>query len=241
MTYVINQRRISKQLEEKFQVDPAGNVQYVQRFFGDFSSVLDFKDFPFDKQRLGLQVVSFGYGPEEIEYVLDEQRIGRREQLSLVGWSIGDSHAEVTTEYLRVQDRNLARVDFMVDVKRLRPFYVIKALIPLFLIIFMGWSVFLIDPSALGPQIGIPTSSVFALFLFNHRISTLLPRVSYLTRIDKFILCSIILVFITLGESVITATLAQKGKKELSLRIDRWARYLYLLLFVCVIIYSFVL
>jgi hypothetical protein len=101
--------------------------------------------------------------------------------------------------------------------------------------------VFFIDPSVIGPQIGIPTSAVFALFLFNHRISALLPRVSYLTRIDRYILFSIILVFITLGESVITATLAQRGKKELSLKIDHWARYLYLFLFVCVVIYSFVL
>ena len=241
LTYIINQRRISKQLDDIFRVDPAGNVQYIQRYLGDFSSPLDFKEFPFDKQRLALQVVSFRYGPEEVEFVLDQQRTGRRGQLSLVGWSIGQGKAEVTTEYLQVQDRNLARVDFTLDVKRQRPFYIIKALIPLILIIFMAWSVFFIDPSVIGPQIGIPTSSVFALILFNHRISALLPRVSYLTRIDRFILFSIILVFITLGESVLTATLAQKEKKELVLKIDLWARYLYLLLFAGVVLYSFVL
>lgn len=241
MTYIINQRRLSRQLDDIFRVDPAGNVQYAQRFFGELSSLLNFKDFPFDRQTLALQVVSFRYSPDEVEFVIDAQRTGQREQLSLVGWSIGKGQTELTTEYLQVQDRQLARVDFTLDVKREKPFYVIKALIPLFLIIFMAWSVFFIDPSTIGPQIGIPTSAVFALFLFNHRISTLLPRVSYLTRIDKFILCSIILVFITLGESVITATIAQKGKKELSLKVDRWARYLYLLLFVCVVIYSFVL
>jgi hypothetical protein len=241
MTYIINQRRISRQLDDIFRVDPAGNVQYIQRFLGDFSSPLDFKDFPFDKQRLALQVVSFRYGPEEVEFVLDQKRTGRRGQLSLVGWFIGQGQSEVTTEYLQVQDRHLARVDFVLDVKRQRPFYIIKALIPLILIIFMAWSVFFIDPSVIGPQIGIPTSSVFALILFNHRMSSLLPRVSYLTRIDRFILFSIILVFITLGESVITATLAQKEKKELALKIDRWARYLYLLLFAAVLIYSFIL
>jgi hypothetical protein len=48
-------------------------------------------------------------------------------------------------------------------------------------------------------------------------------------------------VFITLGESVLTATLAHKGKKELALKIDRLARYLYLILFAGVVVYSFVL
>lgn len=241
MIYIINQRRLSTQLERIFRADQAGNVQYVQRFSGEFSSHLDLKNFPFDKQRLALQIVSFRYGPEEIEFVLDQQRYGQRETLSLVGWSKGMIQPEVTTEYLRIQDRHLARIDFTVDVKREKPYYVIKALIPLFLIIFMAWSVFFIDPSVIGPQIGIPTSSVFALILQNNRISQLLPRVSYLTRLDRFILFSIILVFITLGESVLTATLAHKEKKELALKIDRWARYVYLCLFVCVAVYSFVL
>jgi len=241
LTYVINQRRMTRQLDNVFRVDSAGNVQYVQRFSGEFSSPLDLKNFPLDKQNLALQVVSFRYGPEEVEFVLDQQRTGQRDTLSLVGWSKGQLQPEITTEYLRIQDRHLARIDFKLEVKRQRPYYIIKALVPLFLIIFMAWSVFFIDPSVIGPQIGIPTSSVFALILFNHRISALLPRVSYLTRIDRFILFSIILVFITLGESVVTATLAQKEKKELALKIDRWARYLYLLLFAAVFVYSFVL
>ncbi len=241
MTLIINRRRLFKQLDEYFRVDPAGNVQYIQRFFGEMSSLLDLRDFPFDKQRLAFQIGSFRYGPEDVEFVLDKQRIGRREQLSLVGWSTGIGHAEVTTEYLKVQDRNLARVDFIIEVERQEIFYIVKALIPLFLIIFMAWAVFFVDPSVIGPQIGIPTSSIFALLLFNHRISGLLPRVSYLTRLDRFILFSIFLVFITLGESVLTATLAHKGKKELSLRIDRWARYVYLILFAGVVVYSFIL
>jgi len=239
--YVVNQRNLSRQLDDYFRVDSSGNVMYVQRFIGELSSIFDLKDFPFDKQKLAIQLVSFGYSPEEIEFVIDQQRIGRRDHLSLVGWSPGADEAVVTTEYLRVQDRNLARVDFIIEVERQEVFYIVKALIPLFLIIFMAWAVFFIDPSVIGPQIGIPTSSVFALILFNHRISTLLPRVSYLTRLDRFILFSIILVFITLGESVLTAMLAHKGKKELSLKIDRLARYVYLLLFTCVVFYAFVL
>lgn len=241
MTYIINQRRMSRQLDNIFRVDSAGSVQYIQRFSGEFSSRLDLKDFPFDRQKLTLQVVSFRYGPEEVEFVLDQSRTGQREALSLVGWSKGQLQHLMTTEYLRIQDRHLARIDFVLDVKREKPYYIIKALIPLILIIFMSWSVFFIDPSVIGPQIGIPTSSVFALILFNHRISALLPRVSYLTRLDRFILFSIILVFITLGESVLTVTLVHKEKKELALRFDRWSRYLYLFLFICVVIYSFVL
>jgi hypothetical protein len=241
MALIINQRSLSKYYDDYFRVDPAGNVQYMQRFYGEVSSPFELKDFPFDEQKLTLQLGSVRYGPDDIEFILDQQRIGMRDQLVLTGWSIGPAKAELKTEYLKVQDRDLARVDFIIEITRQEIFYIIKALIPLVLIIFMAWAVFFIDPTMIGPQIGIPTSSVFALILFNHRMSMLLPRVSYLTRLDRFILFSIILVFITLGESVLTAMLAQKGKKELALKIDKLAWRVYILLFAGVILYSFVL
>jgi hypothetical protein len=213
----------------------------MQRFYGELSSPFELKDFPFDEQKLTLQIGSMRYGPDEIEFVIDQQRTGMRDQLVLTGWSIGPSKAELKTEYLRVQDRDLARVDFVTDIERQEIFYIVKTLIPLVLIIFMAWAVFFVDPSLIGPQIGLPTSAVFSLIVFNHRMSALLPRVSYLTRLDRFILLSIILVFITIGESVLTAMLAHKEKKELALKIDKWSRRVYLLLFAGVIVYSFVL
>ena len=237
---IFNQRDLKKRFSETLRVDAAGNVQFAQRYSGDLVTPLQHRDFPFDSQRLEVLIGSLRYGPEEVELVIDTQRTGRREWLSVTGWSVGPGTAEITTEYVRVQDRNLARLDFKIPVKRITSFFFIKVIIPLCLIVLMAWLVLWIDPTALGPQIGIPTSAIFALILYIHRTASLLPRIDYLTRLDRFILGTLVLVFITLGEAVTTTMLAMKEKKELALRIDRHARYIYFLLFLLVVLQAFV-
>ncbi|MGB2908720.1 MAG: hypothetical protein WBB73_16585 [Candidatus Aminicenantaceae bacterium] len=157
---------------------------------------------------------------------------------SPVGWWAGG--AEITTEYVEVQDRHLARMDITIPVKRHTNFFFIKVIIPLCLIVLMAWLVLWIDPSAMGPQIGIPTSAVFALIVFLQRSAALLPRIDYLTRLDRFILGVLILVFMTLGEAVTVTMLALKEKKELAGRIDFHARYVYFLVFLVILLQAFV-
>jgi hypothetical protein len=205
---IFNQRDLKARYDEMLRVDAAGNVQFIQRYTGDLSTPLQHKDFPFDSQELEILIGSMRYGPDELSLVVDEQRTGRREWLSITGWSVGPGTAEITTEYLTVQDRHLARMDFRIPVKRHASFFYIKVIIPL--------------------------------CLYIHRTATLLPRIDYLTRLDRFILGTLILVFVTLGEAVTTTMLTMKGKKELALSIDRHARYVYFLLFLLIVLQAFV-
>jgi hypothetical protein len=99
----------------------------------------------------------------------------------------------------------------------------------------MAWTVFWLDPSQLGPQLGVSTASVFSFVAFQVRLAELLPGVSYLTRIDRFILGSTALVFLAFGEAILTGTLAASGRTELARRIDRWARWVYPALFAVVL------
>lgn len=237
---IFNQRDLSMRQAESFRVDAVGNVQYLQRFFGKLSTPLKHKDFPFDSQVLEILIGSLRYGPDEVELILDEQRAGRRDWLSITGWAVGQAEAVVTTEYVTVQDRLLARMDFRIPVKRHASFFFIKVIIPLSLIVLMAWLVLWIDPSAMGPQIGIPTSAVFALIVFLQRSSALLPRIAYLTRLDRFILGVLVLVFLTLGEAVTTTMLSLKEKKKLAQGIDRHARYVYFLVFLFILLQAFV-
>jgi len=238
---IINERNLDTYYNDIFRVDSKGHVDYIQRFQGELTTNLALQDFPFDSQTLKIKMASIRYTPEEVELVMDAKRSGSRGTFSIPGWTVGDTEVQVTTEYIEVQDRHLARIDLVGEVKRHTGYYIIKALLPLLLIMFMAWAVFFIPPSSLGPQIGVPTSSIFALFLFMHRISQLLPRISYLTRMDRFILGAITLVFLTLAEAIFTSVLAIKEKGELARKIDRWARFVYLALLVFVLVYAFVL
>lgn len=238
---IINERDLDIDYDDIFRVDSEGHVDYVQRFQGELTTHLALQDFPFDSQILRIKMASIRYTPEEVELVMDAKRSGSRGTFSIPGWTVANTEVQVTTEYIEVQDRHLARIDFVVEAKRHTGYYIIKALLPLLLIIFMAWAVFFIPPTSLGPQIGVPTSSIFALFLFMHRISSLLPRISYLTRMDRFILGSITLVFLTLGESILTSVLALHDKENLAKKIDRYARFAYLGVILIVFLYAFII
>jgi hypothetical protein len=140
----------------------------------------------------------------------------------------------VSAEY-----KNLASVVYELSAKRQIGFYLWKFIIPLSFIVFMSWAVFLIDPANLGVQIGIATSSVLTLIAFYLHLGSLLPQISFLTRLDDFIFGATVLVFLAFGEAISTGVLARIGQESRALLIDRWCRGLFPALFAIMIIYSF--
>ena len=68
---IYNERRTEKQFEEIVVVLPGDTVQYTQRYHGELTSFLDFHAFPHDRQILPVSLLSFGYRPDEVEFVLE--------------------------------------------------------------------------------------------------------------------------------------------------------------------------
>ncbi len=62
-------------------------------------------------------------------------------------------------------------------------------------------------------------------------LSQVLPRLSYLTRMDIFLYSSLALAFLAFGEAVLTGVLNARDRDALSLRIDRWARWIFPIVF----------
>jgi hypothetical protein len=223
-----NKRELAARQPDRLQVDRSGNVQYLQRYDGTLTTPLKLKDFPFDAQELKITLMSSRYGPEEIVLNTNQGVFSKLGDFSLTGWEAHPGQWRIDTYPITALNRTVVRIEFPLSARRLLRFYSLKIIIPLLLIIFMAWSVFWIDPSLIATQIGIATASVFSLILFNHRVAGMLPRISYITRIDILLLGGTIIVFVALGETVLTSRLAKTGREDLGRRIDRWARWVYL-------------
>lgn len=236
---ILNQRNLSKQFPDVVQVDDKGVVFYRQRFSGKLSFRGDLSDFPLDSHVLPLWVISAGYGPEDIHLTVDTDRTGRSEQLTVSDWSIGPGETALNPLYFAPQKRTIARRGFTYKAERDPGYYFWKVLVPLALIVCMSWSVFWIDPAQLGPQVGVATASVLTLVAYQFILSGLLPRISYLTRIDYFILGSTLLVFLALVEAITTAYLAGQKDPSVARRIDRYARAIFPACFLGLILWVF--
>jgi hypothetical protein len=238
---IFNQRELADRLQRQVMVDPEGAVSYVQRYYGTLGSPLDLRLFPFDQQRLPISLVSF-YESEQVELVFNEELTGRDQNFSVAGWSIAGGKAE-TYEYFTQSHHDkesaagFSRLDYTHLASRDVGYYRWKVLLPLTLIVLMSWTIFWIDPSQLGPKLGVAATAMLTLIAFLFSLRGILPPVSYLTRIDYFIYGSLALVFLTSLEGLLTCNLAERGKPGLAKAIDWWSRALFPLLFVVVAVW----
>jgi len=238
----VNRSKGEKLLPKIVRVDSSGNINYKQRYIGELSSDLDFTNFPFDNQVLHFILAAYGPDAEQMVFEQDEESSGSRDHFSIEGWEIGLLDAVTSSEVIKSQGtgevRNFARIDFRLSAQRDKKYYLLNVLTPLCLIVLMAWAVFWIPPTAIGPQIGLSTATVFTLIAYRFSLSYQLPKVSYFTRIDKFVLFSTILVFMALGAAIATSKIASDGNVELAKMIEKWARYVYLFLFAIILIFT---
>lgn len=232
-------------LETRFEeivVGPKGTVIYRRRFYGTLSAHMDLDSFPFDSQLLPITFASYTYGPEEVEIVFEGVTFISEKRLRPPGWSIVAREGRVSTITIETWQglRKHIRFDYEFQVQRHRSYYFWKQILPLTLIVGMSWAVFWIPPGQLSAQIGVASTSMLTLIAFLFALSTTLPHVSYLTRMDEFIYGSVILVFLAFVETILTSAMATQGLQEPAKRIDRWARWLFPTAFVGLVAFAFV-
>jgi len=234
---------VRKTLPEVVEVSGDGTVIYRQRYVGPFSQPLDLKDFPFDEQKFRIHIVSTGNKESEVKFVPDEEltALGQKyaggiaKNLSLPDWTI-KSYKSMQMPYVAFPGiRKSAGYAFEFVAARGANYYIIKVIIPLLLIVFMSWSVFWIDPSRYATQMTISITSMLTLIAYRFSVDSQIPKVSYMTRFDFFMLSSTILVFLSLVEVVIVAEIFSKHP-SLSRKIDFLSRVFFPTLFFLVVI-----
>ncbi len=238
--WVINERQLRRSLEDLVVIGPDGVAQYQQRFQGVLTNRLDLRDFPMDTQTLAMQIVLGRVGTEEISFVRDE-RTGSAGEFSIADWTVVGGSVAYEPFRLATSDQDIPQVTYRVEVRRNRAYYAQKVFLPLILIVCMSWAVFWIDPKLVPPQVGISTSAVLTLIAFLFSLAYTLPRLSYLTRADRFVMGATVLVFFAFGEALLSTGLAGRGREETALRIDRGSRIVFPAAFAAILLYALVL
>ncbi len=220
-----NGRQLSTSLPDRLEVLPSGEVRYRQRFSGDFSQPMDLRAYPWDTHRLTMRLVTSGLTPDQVE-VVPTSRIDSTISTDLSVPDFDVTGSEVAAEAWRpaAAQRELASLRSTFVAERKGGYYIVKVIVPLTLIVMMSWLVFWLDPAEGGPQISVATTTMLTLIAFRFAVNDSLPKISYLTRLDGFILASTVLVFLSLIEVTATTRLGRIQRLEAALRLDRWSR-----------------
>lgn len=223
------------------EISPEGVVTYRWHIFGSFSQPMDLHKFPDDRHVFRVPIVAAGYRPDEVRLVPHPQIDSFvAEELSVADWKIGNMQGQ-TRNMTLVNDLTLPGFVFSFEGKRLVHHYVIKTIIPLSLIVMMSWVVFWINPEMVSNRLSVSVTTVLTLIAFYIALSTQMPKIPYLTDMDKFLSVSTVLVFMALIEVVITSRLFNTDQQSLASRIDWTSRWLFPVLFFSALTYSFVI
>ena len=229
---VINQQKVWESFPEMVEISPEGQVTYRQRIWGDFSQKLLLRDFPFDRQTFNIQFVVEGYAHGQVELISDNGRkTGMAADLSESDWQILNWHAEPKGYEPIPGHGSQPGFVFTFDAQRKQSYFLFKVITPLILIVMMSWVAFWIDPADSGTDISVAVTSMLTLIAYRFAIGTFLPVISYLTRLDLFILGSTLLVFFSLVEVVVTSNLVRKRHREWAYTLDRVSRWVFPMVF----------
>lgn len=168
----------------------------VAKFRNDF----DFKKFPFDKQQLKISLMEM-YGlrpyPEaslqfENTNVMSESLKNYIDNNILKEWEIKNFNIYQKTANLIDYDLPSAQLDIVIDIQRNFLYYIIKIILPIFLILSLAWYVFWINPKELESRITTSIVCFLALVAYNFVIDNEIPKLGYLTYMDWIIMISYI-------------------------------------------------
>lgn len=237
---ILNQQKVWKSTQDLARIDPDGKVTMGQGLWGSFSQPMKLKTFPFDTQKFSLILVTGRFSPDKVKLVPDESDIsGIAKTLSVADWKIMKWEEEIKPfEMKNLGERT--SISFSFTAKRLTSYFIVKMILPLVMIVMMSWAVFWMDPLNVASNVGISITSMLTLIAYRFSADALLPRLSYLTSLDYFILASTILVFLSLAQNLTTSSLAKKGKMKQSHNLDVACRIGFPLVFLIIILETMV-
>ena len=236
---IVNQRKLFKTYPDVVEISPEGIVSYIQRYWGTFAYPMNLKDFPLDGHSFEIKIVTSASDFDNIKFVIDEENTGIGDPLTVTDWKILKWELFPTSIHIAEGLTTLTGVVYKFEGKRLLGFYIIKVLLPLAMIIFMSWIIFFVNPVHVGPKISIAITAMLTLIAYRFLLGNFLPKISYITRMDYFLLGSSFLVFGVLIQTAITAKLTENEKLESAKAVDFWSRIIFPIFFVLIILASF--
>jgi len=236
---VVNDRGLDLLLPEVATVDGRGNVVARQRLFGPMAVDLRLHDFPFDTQRLPIEVVSYEYSQSELVFSGASELVARFEDLSGDGWTYS-ALEPVPFEYnLKDGGRGASGIAFAVMAEREAAYYIFTLALPMTLILFLAWMTHWLPVEIIPPRMGMASATVFSLIAFGVSFRLTLPKIAYLTDADRFVLYSTLLVLASLAVAVMTVRWASTDRKDAAERLARQARVAFPFLYGLIVLLTF--
>jgi len=232
---IVNDRGLSVMLPQVADVDNDGNVVIRQRISGRLAVDLSLQDFPFDTQRLTIDIVSYRYLPSDLVFSTDTEFVANASTFTADGWQFEILQPEFTAFKLTPNGAGRSKLTFAVAAQRNAGFYVLTLALPMTLILFMAWTVHWLQPSVVPARMGMSTATVFSLIALGVSFRLSLPQIDYLTQADRFVMYSTLLVLLSLGITVVATRWVNDDRDAEAALMTTYTRWAFPVVFILIV------
>jgi len=195
------------------------------RIQANLNSAVDLAKFPFDSQRMQVVLEDTKATVEELRYVADKSRSGVDQGSVFPGWTVRGWSAQVRDHNYPVFGETYSRYTLSVDISRLVVSSFIKTFLPVFFIVLVVLSSFVLDPDNIPMRLTMVGSALVASVMFHVSITNQLPPVGYLTLADKVMLLTYAIVLFAFITNVLLVRLNEAKRPDVIVRIHKATEY----------------
>ena len=205
--------------DPEINMKPFTEISYTERGVADFTTNFNVKTFPFDTQKIKMEVANHDgtgwgiYSTYTKDFVLFDPRLLVNREFSglgfyndpklntknyeqVSGWEIGEKSIYINDHLLWTNDTGGSGLTSVfgieIEIKRSTFYFIFKLFSPIILILLVCWSVFFTMSKELESRLTVTITCFLALVAYTFIIDDELPKLEYLTLMDRVILCSYI-------------------------------------------------
>ncbi|XP_036934087.1 glycine receptor, beta b [Acanthopagrus latus] len=191
-----------------------GDVLISMRLSVTLSCPLDLTLFPMDTQRCKMQLESFGYTTDDLQFMWQTGDPVQMDAIALPQFDIRQEdidYGNCTKFYAGTGYYTCVEVIF--TLRRQVGFYMMGVYAPTLLIVVLSWLSFWINPDASAARVPLGILSVLSLSSECTSLASELPKVSYVKAIDIWLIACLLFGFASLVEYAVVQVMLNSPKR----------------------------
>ncbi|XP_071953355.1 glycine receptor subunit alpha-4-like [Antedon mediterranea] len=202
-------------LNKVVNISENGEVLYITRLSLVLSCAMDFHHFPLDQQKCEMEMESFKYTEDELQYrwVDDEPAEFHGNHMKLPQYDISGIHIGTCNKVLKTGAYSCIVVEYLFS--RNIGYYLLQTYIPSILLVVMSWVSFWIEIKSSPARVALGVTTVLTMITATNGVREDLPHVSYVKAIDVwFAVCLIFVIGALLEFAIVHHFSVTKVKKK---------------------------
>ena len=188
------------------------------------------RQFPFDSQKLLIQIEEIEQGADVIQYRLDADNVKLNKNLEISGWKVVGDQANVTERKYETnfgyvgrggdQGFTSSQLNYEIQLERTSPMAGVKLIIaPVVAILILLLTSLL--PTTQSARFGVGTTVIFALVSSHYLVLTQIPETNYVTIAEQIVIFGLLQSLVYFIVNVYAFNAQDRGDATLHRKLDK--------------------